>query len=42
MPARADEGGLAVLTFHSISSEPGPTRIDAATFRMQMDALGLA
>jgi peptidoglycan/xylan/chitin deacetylase (PgdA/CDA1 family) len=39
MPASADEGGLAVLTFHSISSEPGPTSIDAATFRMQMDVL---
>jgi peptidoglycan/xylan/chitin deacetylase (PgdA/CDA1 family) len=39
MPASADESGLAVLTFHSISSEPGPTSIDAATFRMQMDVL---
>jgi peptidoglycan/xylan/chitin deacetylase (PgdA/CDA1 family) len=39
MPASADEDALAVLTFHSISSEPGPTSIDAATFRMQMDVL---
>jgi peptidoglycan/xylan/chitin deacetylase (PgdA/CDA1 family) len=39
MPARVDEDALAVLTFHSISSEPGPTSIDAATFRMQMDVL---
>ena len=39
MPASADKSGLAVLTFHSISSEPGPTSIDAATFRMQMDVL---
>lgn len=30
---------LAVLTFHSISAEPGPTSIDAATFRMQLDVL---
>ena len=39
MLAGADEDALAVLTFHSISSEPGPTSIDAATFRMQMDVL---
>jgi peptidoglycan/xylan/chitin deacetylase (PgdA/CDA1 family) len=39
MPFSAGESGLAVLTFHSISSEPGPTSIDAATFRMQMDVL---
>lgn len=39
MPSSAGEGGLAVLTFHSISSERGPTSIDAATFRMQMDVL---
>jgi peptidoglycan/xylan/chitin deacetylase (PgdA/CDA1 family) len=39
MPASADEDALAVLTFHSISSEPGPTSIDTATFRMQMDVL---
>lgn len=32
-------GALAVLTFHSISAEPGPTSIDAATFRMQLDVL---
>jgi peptidoglycan/xylan/chitin deacetylase (PgdA/CDA1 family) len=31
--------GLSVLTFHSISTEAGPTSIDAATFRMQMDVL---
>ncbi|MDQ2963577.1 MAG: polysaccharide deacetylase family protein [Pseudomonadota bacterium] len=33
---------MAVLTFHSISAEPGPTSIDAATFRMQMDVLAEA
>jgi len=31
--------GLAVLAFHSISAEPGPTSIDIATFRMQMGVL---
>lgn len=30
---------LAVLTFHSISGEPGPTSIPSATFRMQLDVL---
>jgi peptidoglycan/xylan/chitin deacetylase (PgdA/CDA1 family) len=30
---------VAVLAFHSISSAPGPTSIDAATFRMQLDVL---
>jgi peptidoglycan/xylan/chitin deacetylase (PgdA/CDA1 family) len=30
---------VLVLTYHSISSAPGPTSIDAATFRMQMDTL---
>src|SRR5207249_2648833 len=28
-----------VLTFHSISTAPGPTSIDPATFRMQMEVL---
>ena len=35
--ARSEE--VAVLTFHSVSSEPGPTSIPPATFRMQMDIL---
>jgi peptidoglycan/xylan/chitin deacetylase (PgdA/CDA1 family) len=39
MRAGADEDALAVLAFHSISSEPGPTSISATTFRMQMDVL---
>ena len=39
MSAGAAEDALAVLAFHSISSEPGPTSIDAATFRMQMEVL---
>jgi peptidoglycan/xylan/chitin deacetylase (PgdA/CDA1 family) len=30
---------LLVLTFHSISAEPGPTSIRPETFRMQMDVL---
>ncbi len=30
---------LAVLAFHSISLEPGPTSIPPATFHMQMDVL---
>jgi peptidoglycan/xylan/chitin deacetylase (PgdA/CDA1 family) len=33
------DAGLAVLAFHSISAEPGPTSIDIATFGMQMDVL---
>jgi peptidoglycan/xylan/chitin deacetylase (PgdA/CDA1 family) len=33
------EDALSVLAFHSISSAPGPTSIDAATFRLQMDVL---
>jgi peptidoglycan/xylan/chitin deacetylase (PgdA/CDA1 family) len=40
MPAHdASARGVAVLAFHSISAAPGPTSIDAATFRMQMDVL---
>jgi len=39
MRSDAGESRLAVLAFHSISSEPGPTSIDAATFRMQLDIL---
>lgn len=31
--------GVLVLTFHSISPASGPTSIDVATFRMQMDTL---
>jgi peptidoglycan/xylan/chitin deacetylase (PgdA/CDA1 family) len=31
---------VAVLAFHSISPAPGPTSIDADTFRMQLDLLG--
>jgi peptidoglycan/xylan/chitin deacetylase (PgdA/CDA1 family) len=31
--------GLAVLAFHSISSEAGPTSIPSETFRMQLDVL---
>jgi peptidoglycan/xylan/chitin deacetylase (PgdA/CDA1 family) len=39
MQKDSGRGGLAVLTFHSISADPGPTSIDAATFRMQLDVL---
>ena len=39
MRTAAGKDALAVLTFHSISSEPGPTSIGAATFRMQMGVL---
>jgi len=39
MPVDAGDSRLAVLAFHSISSAPGPTSIDAATFRMQLDTL---
>jgi peptidoglycan/xylan/chitin deacetylase (PgdA/CDA1 family) len=39
MPIDPREARLAVLAFHSISSEPGPTSIDAATFRMHLDVL---
>src|SRR4030095_12154170 len=36
---RADRASVPVLTFHSISTEPGPTSISPETFRMQMDVL---
>jgi peptidoglycan/xylan/chitin deacetylase (PgdA/CDA1 family) len=39
MPRNAGEDTLAVLAFHSISLEPGPTSIAPATFRMQMELL---
>jgi peptidoglycan/xylan/chitin deacetylase (PgdA/CDA1 family) len=39
MPVHAGATGLAVLAFHSISAEPGPTSIPAATFRMQLATL---
>ena len=38
-PRRADHDSVPVLTFHSVSTEPGPTSIAPATFRMQMDVL---
>jgi len=41
MPGNAGDS-LAVLTFHSISSEPGPTSIAPATFRMQIEILAEA
>jgi len=39
MKAIAGGDTLAVLAFHSISLEPGPTSIPPATFRMQIDVL---
>lgn len=39
MSGHASGDRLAVLAFHSISSDSGPTSIPPATFRMQLDAL---
>ena len=39
MRADKSDAQVAVLAFHSISSEPGPTSIDAATFRVQLELL---
>jgi peptidoglycan/xylan/chitin deacetylase (PgdA/CDA1 family) len=36
---RAEPASVPVLTFHSISNDPGSTSISAETFRMQMDVL---
>jgi len=36
---RAEHHNVPVLTFHSISTDPGPTSITPETFRMQMDVL---
>ena len=36
---RAEHASVPVLTFHSISTDPGPTCISPETFRMQMDVL---
>ena len=36
---RAEYASVPVLTFHSISTDPGPTSISPDTFRMQLDVL---
>src|SRR5215475_351322 len=36
---RSETESVPVLTFHSISTDPGPTSISPETFRMQMDVL---
>ena len=40
MSGHASGDRLAVLAFHSISPDRGPTSIPPGTFRMQLDALG--